>query len=97
MVWEGLFDVKGGFQQQEVYVPFDNFYPTAIGISMWPWKWLVPFGGLNMSEISNIGYQYCIFEYISWFFFYIVATENYKPGYFEFHHKDIKVYKKNMI
>ena len=47
-----------------------------------------------MSTINNIGYQYCIFEYISWFFFYIVKTENYTPGYFEFHHKDIKVYKK---
>ena len=66
MMWEGLFEVKGGLEQQTIYVPFKNFYPTTYGFSAWPYRF-IPFKGLQMSTINNIGYQYCIFEYISWF------------------------------
>ena len=77
-----------------MYIPFENFYPTSFGFSMWPYRWLIPLGGLKESGINSVGFQYCIFEYISWWFFYIVKTDKYFPGYFEFHHKDIKAYKK---
>ena len=92
--WEGMYETKGNFEQELIYIPFDNFYPTAYGFSSWPYRWIIPFKGLDESSINSIGYQYSIFEYISWFFFYIVPTDNYTPGYFEFHHKDIKAYKK---
>ena len=60
---------------------------------MWPYRWIIPFGGLNTASLNSIGYQYSIFEYISWFFFYIFKTENYFDGEFEFRHGDIKAYK----
>ena len=92
--WEGLYETKGNYEQELIYIPFNNFYPTAFGFSQWPYRWIIPFKGLDEGSINSIGYQYSIFEYISWFFFYIVPTDHYTPGYFEFHHKDIKAYKK---
>merc|ERR1719198_52828 len=92
--WEGLYETKGGFEQEQIYIPFSNFYPTAFGLSMWPYRWIIPFRGLDTSSLNSIGYQYSVFEYISWFFFYIVDTDYYTPGYFEFHHKYIKAYKR---
>ena len=72
--WEGLFETKGNFEVEQIYIPFSNFYPTFGGFSMWPYRWIIPFGGLNTGALNTIGYQYSVFEYISWWFGYIVAT-----------------------
>ena len=53
--------------------------------------------GLDRGSINSIGYQYSIFEYISWFFFYIVKTDDYADGVFELRHGDIKAYKKTSV
>ena len=26
--WEGLFETKGDFEEEQIYIPFSNFYPT---------------------------------------------------------------------
>lgn len=60
---------------------------------MWPYRWIIPFGGLNTASINTIGYQTSVFEYISWFFFYIVGTDNFVEGDWELRFGDMKAYK----
>ena len=26
--WEGIFETKGNFEEEQIYIPFSNFYPT---------------------------------------------------------------------
>ena len=56
MYWEGLFETQGGLVEETVYIPFENFYPTAFGFSMWPYRWIIPFGGLKQSGINSVGF-----------------------------------------
>merc|ERR1711924_252291 len=54
--WEGLFYTVGNFEEEELYIPFKLFYPTFGGLSMWPYEYIIPFGGLNTGSLNTIGY-----------------------------------------
>ena len=37
--WHALFEVEGGMNQQTIYIPFSNFNPRWLGITMWPYSY----------------------------------------------------------
>ena len=90
--WEAIYEVPGGFEETNVYIPFHSFLPRFIGFSTWWVEW-VPFWGLDLSTITSMAYKYSLFDRISWFFLITVPVENYEEGDFEFRFKDIKAYK----
>ena len=91
VAFEKDFEVKAGLSDfQTIYIPFDDFYATWRGSSIW---WYNYFNSLDVSDLNGFYIMYSKFDYINLIPPFIHNNPKWAEGEFEMHFKDVQLYK----
>ena len=91
VAFEKDFEVQAGLSDfQTIHIPFEDFYATARGSSIW---WYNYFNTLDVSDLRGFYFMYSKFDYINLIPPFIHTNEKWGEGDFEMHFKDVQLFK----